>query len=105
MSGVSVVGVRDTSNNLTVTWIRRSRLRSPGLGNGPVPLGETTEAYEIDIFTGAAVVRTITSTTPTFTYTAAEQTADGKTPGAAVTMRIYQMSDVAGRGFPAISTV
>lgn len=105
LSGVSVVGVRDTSNNLTVTWIRRSRLRSPGLGNGPVPLGEETELYEIDIFTGAVVVRTITATTPSITYTAAQQTADGKTPGAAVTMRIYQMSGTAGRGFPAISTV
>lgn len=105
LSGVSVVGVRDTSNNLTVTWIRRSRLRSPGLGNGPVPLGEQTEAYEVDIFSGASVVRTITATTPSIAYSAAEQTADGLTPGNPVTMRIYQMSDVAGRGFPAISVV
>lgn len=105
LSPVQVVGVRDTSNNLTVTWIRRSRLRSPGLGNGPVPLGEATESYEVDIFSGAAVVRTITATTPTITYTAAEQTSDGLTPGNAVVMRIYQISDVAGRGFPAISTV
>lgn len=105
LSGVSVVGVRDVSNNLTVTWIRRSRLRSPGLGNGPVPLGEATEAYEVDIFSGASVVRTITATTPTISYSAAEQTSDGLTPGNPVTMRIYQLSDVAGRGFPAISVV
>lgn len=105
LSGVSVVGVRDTSNNLTVTWIRRSRLRSPGLGNGPVPLGEATEAYEVDIFSGVNVVRTITATTPSISYTAAQQTTDGLTPGNPVTMRIYQLSDVAGRGFPAISIV
>lgn len=105
LSGVHVVGVRDTSNNLTVDWIRRTRLRSPGLGNGPVPIGEQTEAYEVDIYSGASVVRTITATTPSIAYSAAEQTADGLTPGNAVTMRIYQMSDVAGRGFPAISTV
>ena len=97
--------MRDTSSNLTVNWIRRTRLRSPGLGNGPVPIGEQTEAYEVDIYSGASVVRTITATTPSIAYSAAEQTADGLTPGNAVTMRIYQMSDVAGRGFPAISTV
>lgn len=105
LSPVQVLGVRDGSNGLTVTWIRRSRLRSPGLGNGPVPLGEATELYEVDIFSGANVVRTITATTPTITYTAAQQTTDGLTPGNPVVLRIYQISDVAGRGFPAISTV
>lgn len=105
LSGVHVMGSRDTSNNLTVNWTRRTRYRVPGLGAGPVPLGEETESYEIDVFTGSTVVRTITSTTPTFTYTAAQQTADGKTPGNPVIIRIYQMSSVRGRGFPAIATV
>lgn len=104
-SPVHVAGVRDGSNNLTVTWVRRTRLQVPGLGLGPVPLGELSEAYSIDIYSGAAVVRTITSTTPTATYTAAEQTADGLSPGTAVTLRVYQLSDVRGRGFPAIATV
>jgi hypothetical protein len=104
-SPVHVAGVRDGSNNLTVTWVRRTRLQVPGLGLGPVPLGELSEAYSIDIYSGAAVVRTITSTTPTATYTAADQTADGLSPGAAVTLRVYQLSDVRGRGFPAIATV
>jgi len=104
-SPVHVAGVRDSSNNLTVTWVRRTRLQVPGLGLGPVPLGELSEAYSIDIYSGATVVRTIASTTPTATYTAAEQTADGLSPGAAVTLRVYQLSDVRGRGFPAIATV
>jgi hypothetical protein len=103
-SPTHVLGVRDGSNNLTVTWVRRSRLRSAGLA-GPVPLGEATESYEIDVFDGATVVRTITATTPTAAYSAAEQTADGLTPGDPVSLRIYQISDVAGRGFPAISIV
>lgn len=102
---VHVRGVRDSSNNLTTTFIRRTRYRVPGLGRGPVPLGEESERYEIDIYDGATVVRTITATTPTFSYTAAEQTSDGLTPGDLVDMRIYQISADRGRGFPAIASV
>lgn len=107
LSPVHVRGVRDTSNNLTVTWTRRSRLRSPGLGNGLLPLGEQQELYEVDIFVGANVVRTMVATSDSVgaTYTAAQQTSDGITPGNPVTLRVYQMSGTAGRGFPAIATV
>jgi hypothetical protein len=104
-SPVHVAGVRDGSNNVTFSWVRRTRLQAPGLGLGPVPLGEASEAYHIDIYSGASVVRTISATTPTASYTAAEQTADGLTPGNPITLRVYQLSDVRGRGFPAIATV
>ena len=104
-SPVHVAGARDGSNNLTLSWVRRTRLQVPGLGLGPVPLGELTEAYSIDIYSGASVVRTISATTPAASYTAAEQTTDGLTPGNPVTLRIYQLSDVRGRGFPAVATV
>lgn len=92
-------------DDLTVTWTRRSRLLAPGLGYGPVPLGEETEAYEVDILDGANVVRTIASSVPSIVYTEAEQIADGLTPGAPVTLRVYQMSSVRGRGRPAQATV
>lgn len=92
-------GARDVSNNLTVTWLRRSRFRAPGLGGGVLPLGEVTEAYEIDIYDGATVVRTIEVTAETASYSAAEQTTDGLTPGNPVTMDIYQISESRGRGY------
>lgn len=104
-SPVHVEGTRDGSNNLALSWVRRTRLQVPGLGLGPVPLGELSEAYSIDIYSGASVVRTISATTPAANYSAAEQTADGLTPGNPVSLRVYQLSDVRGRGFPAIATV
>lgn len=104
-SPVHVAGVRDSSSNLSISWVRRTRLRVPGLGAGPVPIGEEIEAYEIDVYSGSTVVRTISASAPAATYTAAEQTADGLTPGAAVSIRVYQMSAVRGRGFPAIAVV
>lgn len=105
LSPVHVAGTRDGSNNLSLTWIRRTRYRVPGLGLGPVPLGEESEVYQVDFYSGSTVVRTVTVTTAAATYTAAEQTADGLTPGAAVSLRVYQIGATIGRGFPAIATV
>lgn len=69
-------------------------------GSGTVPLGEETEAYEVDILNGSgAVVRTIEVTSPTATYTAAEQTTDFGSTQSAVTVRVYQLNAQIDRGF------
>lgn len=104
-SPVLAAGARDGSNNLTITWVRRVRGFAPGLGYGFVPLDEPVEAYEVDIYSGAAVVRTIAASMTTAIYTAAQQTADGLTPGAAVSVKIYQLSATRGRGHPGIFSV
>lgn len=94
-------GSRDASNNLTITWFRRTRLFSPGLGNGEVLLDEATENYQIDIYNNSntSVVRTISvSGATTATYSAADQTTDGYTPGANINIRIFQISTNTGRG-------
>ncbi len=50
-----IKGTRDGSQNLTTTWIRRTRLGGEWLdGTGTVPLSESTEAYEVDILSGPA---------------------------------------------------
>lgn len=101
---VNLVGDRDASNNLTLKWNRRSRLASGPL-HAPVPLGEASESYSIDIMIGATVKRTLTSSTPSVIYSAANQTADGIALGAAVTARVHQISQVVGRGYPLEGTV
>lgn len=105
LSPVHPRGARDSSNNLTITWKRRTRRQVPGLGYGTVELGEATEAYEIDILDGATVVRTIEATSETALYSAAEQTADGLTPGDPISMNIYQISSVRGRGYAKAATL
>lgn len=53
------VGIgRDASGNITVQWVRRARIGAELLGFASVPLDETTEAYEIDVFGGTAVTLT-----------------------------------------------
>lgn len=98
LSPVAVTGVRDGSNNLTIAWHRRSRLSGAGLFGGDPPLGEEVEAYEVDVIVGGSAVRTISVTAATASYSAAEQTADGITPGDPVTVDVYQMSGSRGRG-------
>lgn len=94
---------RDGSNNCSITWKRRSRLSSSFLAPGVYPpVGEDTEAYEVDVyFSGSpgVVVRTISASLPAAVYTAAQQTADGLTPGDPLELRIYQLSALVGRGF------
>lgn len=100
-SVVDVQGSRDGSDNLTVTWTRRTRAIVKLLTGPPIPLAEDSEEYEVDILDapGGNVLRTITGlTSPTASYTAAEQTTDGLTPGDPVDVVVYQLSEQVGRG-------
>lgn len=106
LAPVHLLGTRNGSNSdVLLSWTRRTRLTPPPLGGGPVPLGETTEAYTVSIYNGSTVVRTLTTVTPEFNYTAAMQTADGNTPGALVRFDVAQVSDVFGAGLVAEGTV
>jgi len=89
------------SGDLVLTWDRRTRYQT-NLLTGVVPLGESDEAYDIEIYSGATLKRTLTSATPTATYTAAQQVADFGATQAHVSTRIYQRSAIVGRGTPLI---
>lgn len=104
-SPVHGAGERDGSNNLTLTWVRRVRGFQVGMGYGSLPLDELTESYEVDVIVGGIVKRTLTASSPTVAYSAANQTTDGTTPGNPVTVRIYQISASRGRGHKGEFTV
>jgi hypothetical protein len=97
----SVSGSRDGSDNLTIAWLRRTRFNGPWQNDtDAVPLNEETEAYEVDIMDGSTVVRTITGlSSPSATYSAADQTTDFGSTQSAVTVRVYQISATVGRGY------
>ena len=80
--------------------MRRTRIGGDSWDSVEVPLGEDEERYEIDILDGSNVMRTLTATTPTATYTAAQQTADFGSPQPTVSLRISQLSATRGRGTP-----
>jgi hypothetical protein len=88
--------------DLTIRWTRRSRaLAADNWGAVDVLIAEETEAYEVDILDGATVKRTLTTTATSTIYTAAQQTADWGglfAPGDTLTIRIFQLSALIGRG-------
>jgi hypothetical protein len=88
--------------DITLSWLRRSRIGGAlADGTGTVPLGEAAEAYEVDILAspGGAVRRTLSSSAPSVTYTQADIVADFGGVPSSLSVVVYQLSAVIGRGF------
>lgn len=103
---VHIRGGRDESNNLTISWIRRARINGQWQNNVDVPLEEDSEAYEVDILNGSTVVRTLSGlSTPEASYSAAEQTTDFGSAQSSVSVKVYQLSSVVGRGTAGVASV
>lgn len=103
-SGAHAKGTR-AANDLTIKWQRRTRVGGAWRDNVDASLGESVEAYEVDIMQGATVKRTITASTPIVLYTSAQQVTDFGSPQASVTVNIYQLSAVVGRGYKLEATL
>lgn len=100
-SPVNLGGGR-ADDDLTITWVRRTRVSGEWHDYSDVPLGEETELYEVEIWnsTYTTLYRTFTGlTTPEVTYTAAEQIEDFGSAQSTVYVRIFQVSSVVGRGY------
>lgn len=103
---VHITGVRDGSGNLTISWVRRTRVSGEWQAGVDVPLNEASEAYQLDVYNGSSVVRTISGlSSPTASYTAAQQTTDFGSTQSSVSVKVYQMSAIIGRGYAGQGTV
>jgi hypothetical protein len=104
-SPVQLKGVLNTStNDWTLTWIRRTRIDGDNWEAPDVPLGEEIESYDVEI-SGGDVVRTVTVSSPSFTYAAAMQVDDFGTTQSSIQFRVYQNSLAYGRGSVATATI
>jgi hypothetical protein len=98
-----LVGVRDSAGNLTIGFDRRNRIQGEWRDWVDVPMSEAVEAYEVDIYSDGSfstVLRTLTSSTTSVAYSAANQLADFGSLQSDVNCAVYQMSQVVGRGYP-----
>jgi hypothetical protein len=72
-----IQGSRNAAGDLTIIWARRIRCGGAWRDLGDAPLNEAGEAYEVDALEGTgAFLRSLTSASPTLTYTAADQIID-----------------------------
>lgn len=84
------------TDGVYLEWCRRTRY-SENFLNGVVPLGEASEAYEVDIEDGSGnLIRTITSSTTSILYTRAQQFEDNAP--SSIVFKIYQIGSDIGRG-------
>jgi hypothetical protein len=102
-------GGRNAAGDATLNWSRRGRIDAAWRDSVDVPLGEVSEAYEVEIYTDGTyttLARTITGiTSQTTTYLAATQTTDFGSPQATIYFRVYQLSATVGRGHAASGSV
>lgn len=97
----------DSGGDVTFSWIRRTRFNGDDWEAEEVPLNEESERYDVEIWNMALTVlrRTVANvTSPSYTYTAAQQTADGGAL-AQYTIRVWQKSASVGRGRMAQATL
>jgi len=98
-----------TSNDWSLDWLRRTRVGGAWRDYVDATLGETTQSYEIDIFSSAAyttVKRTLTGlSTPTAAYTSAQQVTDFGSNQATIYVKVYQLSANVGRGYPLTTSI
>lgn len=103
---LSPVDIRGTRNPITLDWKfgwdRRTRWPVSLFSGSTVPLAETSESYEVEVWdnTFSTLKRTLPSvTSATADYPLAQQITDFGIEKANLGVRVYQMSSVSGRGF------
>ncbi len=89
------------SGDVTIAWVRQTRIGGDPWEPVDVPLGEASEAYRVEILDGATAVRSVDRAAPSLSYPAAEQAADFGTPPASIGVRVRQISASEGPGIAA----
>jgi hypothetical protein len=84
-----VTATKDGAGNITINWTANNT----GL-NALIP-----QSFEVDIYNGVTVARTLTSSESTVRYLASEQITDFNVTQSTITIRVYQLSSEVGRGY------
>ncbi len=96
---------RREMGGIRLSWHRRTRRGGDGWDTVDVPLGEDVERYEVDLLLNGNVRRSLTSAEPSILYTADQEAVDFGGPQSTLSIRIVQISSVAGRGFERVATI
>lgn len=102
---INLAATVDPLLNITFSWTRRDRKAGDRTDYANLPMSEVKELYEIDVYSGSTIVRTLFSSAPNYIYTAANQVADFGSITTTISITIYQISGVVGRGYGAACTL
>ncbi|MBK8745590.1 phage tail protein [Propionivibrio sp.] len=110
LSPVYLNGNRHPStNDWTLTWIRRTRVGDAWRDLVDASLGEASELYDVEIYSSGAYTtlkRTLSALTgQTAAYTSAQQVTDFGSNQATLYVKIYQLSATVGRGYPLTTSI
>ncbi len=97
LSPVHLRARRAGSGDLAISWVRRTRIDGDSWQSVDVPLGEDSESYQVEVVLGGSVVRQATVSAPAWTYSAAQQAADGVSSPYAI-----QVAQISARFGPGI---
>ena len=104
LSPVDMKGSRDPSTlDWTITWKRRTRTPVELFSGVAVPLGETSESYDVEVWNSdySALKRTFSALSSlSIQYTNAQQVTDFGSVQDTLYLKSYQVSPSVGRGFP-----
>lgn len=103
-SPVLVRGYPAPANDWLIDWVRRTRVAGEWRDYVDAALGEASESYEAEIYSPSllTLVRTLTGlSTPTVTYTSAQQTTDFGAAQDTLGVKCYQRSATVGLGYAA----
>ena len=110
LAPVYLNGARNPASlDWSLSWTRRTRTPVEPFSGIAAPLAESSEAYEVEIWSDAnytTLIRTITGlTSASATYTSAQQMSDFGVAQKYLYIKVYQLSATVGRGHPAASVV
>ncbi|MES1201784.1 MAG: glycoside hydrolase/phage tail family protein [Pseudomonadota bacterium] len=92
---------RQAGGDVAISWVRCARIGGDSWGAGEPPLNEPAESYRLDILDGAVLKRSVTPTSASYLYSAADQTADfGTLP---TNIRV-QAAQIDASGVPGLKT-
>jgi hypothetical protein len=101
LAPVHLRGSRDAGGAVQLSWVRRGRVDSDTWLATDIPLDEPAEVYRLEILAGASVVRSVETSTPAYTYLAADELADFGTAQATLSIRVRQLGRAIPLGLPA----
>ncbi|PPE75480.1 hypothetical protein C3942_00885 [Solimonas fluminis] len=101
-----LAGRRLANDDIEITWLRRSRLGVEWRDYVDVPLNESSELYLVEILSPqGSTLRTLNVAVPAFVYSAAAQSEDFGGPVTSLQVRVRQISEIVGPGYPALAAL